>query len=251
MRTALFLLLSVVLHLALLSYPVLFSVRSGEVLLPVIVLAANDTSGGDVGATGLPRPNQERPPDRARSKTHGTRVKPNDAANPAYQQTIAAAPLATADENAVVPVATGEAESVSDGKPGPVRYSGGLADGDASSGGGNGTAGIIGSRSGDQTGSGAGHGLKSAVSYAYTPKPEYPDNARKEGREGTVLVRVLVGEDGKSKSLEVARSSGFEPLDRAAIKAVQSWRFNSAQYGDKRVESWVHIPIVFRLSDPN
>jgi protein TonB len=87
------------------------------------------------------------------------------------------------------------------------------------------------------------------VSYDYNPRPEYPDRARREGKEGTVLVRVLVDEQGASKVVELSQSSGFEALDQAALKAIRLWRFSPARYGDRPVESWASIPIVFRLAD--
>lgn len=85
--------------------------------------------------------------------------------------------------------------------------------------------------------------------YAHNPKPEYPSKARKEGWEGTVLLRVLVDQEGKSKRIEINRSSGFETLDRAAVETVKRWRFYPARYGERQVESRVRIPIIFRLSD--
>ncbi|HEX2931804.1 MAG TPA: energy transducer TonB [Candidatus Binatia bacterium] len=44
-------------------------------------------------------------------------------------------------------------------------------------------------------------------------------------------------------------SSGSEALDRAAAEAIKRWRFHPARYGDKAVESWLRIPIEFRLAD--
>jgi protein TonB len=38
-------------------------------------------------------------------------------------------------------------------------------------------------------------------------------------------------------------------LDRAAAEAIKRWRFHPARYGDKAVESWLRIPIEFRLAD--
>lgn len=86
-------------------------------------------------------------------------------------------------------------------------------------------------------------------SYAYAPKPQYPERARREGWEGTVLLRVLVDREGGSKWIEVNQSSGFETLDGAAMETVKHWRFEPARYGERRVESWVKIPIIFRLAD--
>lgn len=82
---------------------------------------------------------------------------------------------------------------------------------------------------------------------AYTPKPAYPERARREGREGEVLLRILVDQKGETRRIEVSRSSGFADLDRAAVEAVMAWRFHPARYGEKRVESWVKVPIIFRL----
>lgn len=87
------------------------------------------------------------------------------------------------------------------------------------------------------------------ANYVHNPKPEYPERARREGWEGTVLLRVLVDQEGKSRRIEVSHSSGFETLDRAAIEAVKLWRFHPARYGERKVESWVKIPIIFRLAD--
>jgi protein TonB len=38
-------------------------------------------------------------------------------------------------------------------------------------------------------------------------------------------------------------------LDRAAAEAIQRWRFYPARYGDWPIESWLRIPIEFRLAD--
>lgn len=85
--------------------------------------------------------------------------------------------------------------------------------------------------------------------YAYNPKPNYPDQAKREGWEGMVLLRVLINSHGEPATIEVNRSSGFDVLDLAALKTVRGWRFHPAHYGHKRVESWVKVPIVFRLAD--
>jgi protein TonB len=112
--------------------------------------------------------------------------------------------------------------------------------------------------SGNAFGNGTGRGKSSvepaAASNAhptYTVKPEYPDQARREGSEGTVLLRVLVNRYGRPQKIEINRSSGFEALDQAAQEAVEKWRFRPASAGDTNLESWVRIPIVFRLEDLN
>ena len=87
--------------------------------------------------------------------------------------------------------------------------------------------------------------------YRETPKPNYPESARRKGREGTVLLRVLVDHEGRAKSVEINQSSGDDALDRAARDAIQRWRFIPARHGEKTVESWIRIPVDFRLADNN
>jgi protein TonB len=60
---------------------------------------------------------------------------------------------------------------------------------------------------------------------------------------------VLVDAEGKTKTIQVNLSSGNDALDRAAIDTVTRWRFSPARYGDHPIESWVRIPIDFRLTD--
>ena len=88
--------------------------------------------------------------------------------------------------------------------------------------------------------------------YVHKISPKYPERARREGWEGTTLLRVLVDRQGKSKVIQISQSSGFALLDGAAVKAVKKWRFYPAQNGNGPVESWVRVPILFRLvSDQN
>jgi len=50
--------------------------------------------------------------------------------------------------------------------------------------------------------------------------PPYPAMDVRLGNEGTVLLRLTVGPDGRVVEAHVVRTSGFESLDRAA----QAWR---------------------------
>jgi len=83
--------------------------------------------------------------------------------------------------------------------------------------------------------------------FTHRISPKYPERARRKGWEGTTLLRVLIDRRGKSKAIQVSQSSGFAALDRAAVKAVKQWRFYPAQNGNGQVESWVRVPIIFRL----
>jgi TonB family protein len=79
----------------------------------------------------------------------------------------------------------------------------------------------------------------SQARYLDTPKPSYPEIARRKGREGRVLLRVLVDDQGRTKTVEINSSSGNEALDRAAAEAVKRWHFQPARYdATKTIEAF-------------
>ena len=85
------------------------------------------------------------------------------------------------------------------------------------------------------------------AAYLSNPAPRYPLASRRAGEQGTVTLRVLVKPDGLPAQVEVERSSGSPHLDAAALEAVGGWRFVPARQGANPVESWVLVPVVFRL----
>ena len=85
------------------------------------------------------------------------------------------------------------------------------------------------------------------AAYLRNPAPRYPVAARRAGEQGTVTLRVLVSLDGLASRVAVEKSSGSPHLDAAALEAVKAWRFTPARQGANSVESWMLVPIVFRL----
>jgi periplasmic protein TonB len=85
------------------------------------------------------------------------------------------------------------------------------------------------------------------AAYLHNPLPRYPAAARRAGEQGTVMLRVLVGRDGAPARVEIDRSSGSPHLDAAARETVKAWRFAPARRGGEAIESWVVVPVVFRL----
>ncbi|MEW6165553.1 MAG: energy transducer TonB [Pseudomonadota bacterium] len=83
--------------------------------------------------------------------------------------------------------------------------------------------------------------------YLHNPRPAYPSSSRRLGEEGTVVLRARVGADGSPLVVELRDSSGFRRLDEAALAAVRRWRFVPARQGDRAIESWVAVPVVFKL----
>jgi TonB family protein len=60
------------------------------------------------------------------------------------------------------------------------------------------------------------------------PAPSYPLAARRQGQEGTVLVRFTVGENGRVLAAEAAQPSPWPLLNDAALEAVRErWRFRA------------------------
>lgn len=84
--------------------------------------------------------------------------------------------------------------------------------------------------------------------YRLNPAPVYPQAARRQGWEGTVLLKVLVDIQGNAETIDIEQSSGHDILDEAAVKAVRDWKFKPAQAGLMKFSSWVKIPIKFVLT---
>ncbi len=91
--------------------------------------------------------------------------------------------------------------------------------------------------------------LDRGVGYERVRQPQYPIEARRLGIEGETLLRVLVGSDGQVLEIGIARSSGDRHLDRAALSAVRSWRFQPAIESGRPVTAWVQVPITFRIGN--
>ncbi len=85
--------------------------------------------------------------------------------------------------------------------------------------------------------------------YAVNKPPVYPEIARENGFEGLVLLEVLVSEKGKSINVRVIKTSGYDILDIAAMRAVNDWEFIPASKNGTPVRGKVRIPISFELSD--
>ena len=84
--------------------------------------------------------------------------------------------------------------------------------------------------------------------YARDFEAPYPSASQRMGETGTVVVRVVIGVDGRVLRATVARSSGFERLDAAALRqALAKWRFIPALKGGTAVEAEREVPVTFRL----
>ncbi|GAB3353992.1 energy transducer TonB [Lysobacter tyrosinilyticus] len=86
------------------------------------------------------------------------------------------------------------------------------------------------------------------LEYEAAPPPPYPPQAIRDGLMGTVVLRVLVGIDGKAIEVQIERSSGHRLLDAAAKRQVLAkWRFRPAMQDGRSVQAIGLIPIEFNL----
>ncbi len=79
------------------------------------------------------------------------------------------------------------------------------------------------------------------------PSPEYPEVSRRRGEEGTVILEVLVDENGQPLTVDVQQSSGHTRLDQAARNTVENWKFTPESQAGSTVESTVLVPVQFRI----
>ena len=255
MRSASFFILSVSLHAAALVYPLSFSGRSQAQLIQVTILPSEQEGGGSGSQRGSGNPTipRERKSRRATPSVIESRIEAKSFANPAPEVLPANNVLTASNGSIALVSALGNS---ADSFPAAISNSAGDAANVQDVGPGGTGSGLDSSGAGFGQGSGSGTGSSSSgtigltqARYRDTPRPEYPDSARREGSEGSVLLRVLVDEHGRSKKVEINSSSGSQALDHAAMEALRRWRFHPARYGDQALESWLRIPIEFRLAD--
>lgn len=98
---------------------------------------------------------------------------------------------------------------------------------------GSGSGGGHGAGHGSGIGDGAGPGIarnpKVPPRVASTAAPVYPQALRDAGIGGRVVVRGVIGINGRVESAEVVRSSGNSTLDNNALSAFYKWRFSAAK----------------------
>ena len=83
----------------------------------------------------------------------------------------------------------------------------------------------------------------------HTTPPVYPESAKKDKLEGTVVVKTVIDEQGKVQDPAVETSSGHEVLDQAALDAVSTWTFKPATLKGKPVSVIYSITVRFAADD--
>lgn len=121
---------------------------------------------------------------------------------------------------------------------------------------GSGSGGGVGSGSGPGVGPGHGGGIGGgayhvgggvmAPKLVYKLDPEFSEEARKNKYQGNVVLRVIVGTDGKTHEATVVRSLGMG-LDEKALEAIRQWRFEPGTKDGVAVPVEVLVEVNFHL----
>lgn len=121
---------------------------------------------------------------------------------------------------------------------------------------GSGSGGGVGSGRGPGVGPGWGGGIGGGAYHVgggvlaprpvYTPDPEFSEEARKAKHQGTVVLWLIVGPDGRAHDVHVQRSLGMG-LDEKVIEAVERWKFEPAHKDGIAVAVEVAVEVNFRL----
>lgn len=89
-----------------------------------------------------------------------------------------------------------------------------------------------------------------SLSTEYAPAPKYPSLSLRNGEQGTVLLLVKVGADGRPIEVSLKKSSGYRELDKNAIKHVlATWRFHPAMHQGNPIPALALVPVEFIISN--
>jgi len=89
-----------------------------------------------------------------------------------------------------------------------------------------------------------GHHLKEPQKTKNVP-PKWPDNARRAGLTGPVVIECVIGLDGRVEGMKVV--SGYSSLAEAAKEAVGKWRYTPTELDGKVVPVIMTVTVNFRL----
>ena len=76
--------------------------------------------------------------------------------------------------------------------------------------------------------------------------PTYPEDARKEGIEGTVILEATIDTEGNVAKVKVLKG-GIDSLNQAAVDAIKQWKYEPIILDGKPVPSTFTVTIKFAL----
>lgn len=91
-------------------------------------------------------------------------------------------------------------------------------------------------------------GSVQATRLIHMPKPLYPEHLQQQGVEGTVLLEGVISVEGSLLSLRNLNTLVHPELAKAAVEAVQQWRYQPTLLNGKPVEVVTTITVNYRLA---
>ena len=79
------------------------------------------------------------------------------------------------------------------------------------------------------------------------PSVQYPPASQDNGDEGTVTLLLAVQTDGSISDIRIARSSGYQRLDAAAIRSLRQAKFQPATCHGKPIAVRIHQSFTFKI----
>lgn len=78
--------------------------------------------------------------------------------------------------------------------------------------------------------------------------PRYPSESRRFREQGIVILRLVLGLDGRVSDIRVSKSSCYQRLDQAALTAVRRWRWSPTLRNGAPVivQGLVEIPFILQ-----
>jgi periplasmic protein TonB len=77
--------------------------------------------------------------------------------------------------------------------------------------------------------------------------PAYPEDARVRAWEDRLVVRYLIGKDGRVKEVTVVSPPEREAFVKPTLKAIRSWRFKPLVRNGERQEVVHELTVFYRL----
>lgn len=220
----------------------------------ICLTAGSGQAGGGVGPVSVVKPQATPsppppPPQPVKVKPKPKRVRPA----PRSPEVEPPPPLALPRPAAVKPARPGPRAAVPAGS-GSGRGAGAGSGQGAGRGQGPGSGTGAGSGPGTNPGSGSGSGtaLKSYLAQVrrlLEQHKTYPWMARRQHREGVVVLKFTIGQDGAIAGQAIARSSGYEVLDAAAQETLHKvGHFPPLPATLERSHLTIQVPLSFRLA---
>lgn len=114
---------------------------------------------------------------------------------------------------------------------------------------------VLGTGTGAEIGAGPKEVTPVLVGASYDPRyanalqPPYPAAEIRAGNDGRVVLRVLIGTDGRVKQVERVSATSDAFFAAAEHQALTKWRFKPATRDGVAIEQWKQMSLRFTLTD--